>query len=54
LGWEGGLAAETEKTPSHEKSQNNAARTPSRLHALLAGVLNNKSSLVNEVKQDVD
>jgi hypothetical protein len=36
LGWECGLAAETGKIPSREKAQNNAARTPSRLHAVLA------------------
>ena len=38
LGWERGLAAETGKTRSHEKSQNNAARTPSRLHAVLGAL----------------
>jgi len=42
LGWERGFAAETEKAPSREKCQNNAARTPSRLHAVLgAGFGNN-------------
>jgi hypothetical protein len=40
LGWERGFAVETEKAQSHEKRLKNAARTPSRLHALLAGVLN--------------
>ena len=36
LGWERGHAAETVKSPKPDKSQNNAARTPSRLHAVLA------------------
>lgn len=35
LGWERGLTVETEKAQSPEKTQNNAARTPSRLHAVL-------------------
>ncbi|HET8670005.1 MAG TPA: hypothetical protein VFM05_05085, partial [Candidatus Saccharimonadales bacterium] len=38
LGWEGGVAAETEK-PQAEKRLKNAARTPSRLHALLGAFL---------------
>jgi hypothetical protein len=38
LGGERGLAAETEKTPSRDKSSNNAARTPSRLHAVLGAL----------------
>jgi len=40
LGWERGLAAETEKTQSLEKAQNDAARTPSRLHAVLGAGMN--------------
>jgi hypothetical protein len=35
VGWERGLPVETGKTQSREKAQKNAARTPSRLHALL-------------------
>ena len=38
LGWERGLAVETEKAPSREKAPNNAARTPSRLHAVLGSL----------------
>jgi len=37
LGWERGFTVETGKTQSREKSPNNAARTPSRLHAVLGG-----------------
>ena len=37
LGGERGQAAEMGKAQSQDKSQNNAVRTPSRLHAVLGG-----------------
>jgi len=35
LGWEGGFPVETVKNPKPHKMLKNAARTPSRLHAVL-------------------
>ena len=52
LGWERGLADETEKTPSREKAPNNAARTPSRLHAELGSFCNHQHHLYCSGKTD--
>jgi len=43
LGWEGGLALETEKNSKPETCSKNAPRTPSRLHAVLGGVSERKT-----------